>query len=149
DGGLLAGCHPQLSPHLDGGARGLEGMVSVFEEKEQRVAPEFEHGTASPVNDVEHSPEDAAEDGRQLLCADPTTGGETLGEVGEAGDVDEQQGPLHLGPTARPESIVPLERDPRHVALEPCGLGDQDASSISGYRVENTRPGVDRLRVPW
>src|SRR5690606_36245409 len=75
DGGLLPGRQSQRRPHLDGGARGLQGVILVFEEEEQGVAPELEHGAASPVNELEHPPEDGVEDGCQFLCADPTTGG--------------------------------------------------------------------------
>ncbi|GIU89336.1 MAG: hypothetical protein KatS3mg010_0435 [Acidimicrobiia bacterium] len=77
--------------HLDGGAAPLCGRLVALEHEQQRVAAELEQAAAPLVGELEHRAEDAVEYLCQFLGTDAPSAGKSFRQVGEAGDVDEDE----------------------------------------------------------
>ena len=88
----------QGRPHPYGGSRRTCWLTVTVEEQQDGVATPLHQSGAVFVGDREQPAEDRAEGVAHLLRADPALAREPLGQGGEAGDVDERQGPDHVAP---------------------------------------------------
>ena len=81
----------QCAAHLHRRVAGLDRMVHSAEHDEKGVAAELEQDASACVGQLEHAAEHAVQHLGELLGADPAPPGQALGQVGEAGDVDEAE----------------------------------------------------------
>ncbi len=100
-------------------ARQARACVCLSGEVEQLgVAAELEEPPPVGHGDVEERDEAGADGGGELLGPDLPVFGEALGELGEAGDVDEGDGALELAVTGLRLSRHPLDGEPGEVRRE-------------------------------
>ncbi len=102
--------HPQLDVlgdhrldrplHVRSRPGGALFVTIAAKEEEQRVAAELQDVAAVPLGDLDQTVEAARDAADELLGAGPAPGREPLGERGEPGDVDRDEGAL-LDPEAR------------------------------------------------
>ena len=129
--------HPQVAPHVDGGPTG-PGLVGLAREQEQQgVAAELEE--ASPVGhgDVQQGHEAGPDGGCQLFGAHLPVLGQTFGEFGEAGDVDEGHRAQDLPRPHLGRVVEPVDGQPGKVGRE--GMPSVDGrvraeSSVADHR---------------
>ena len=108
--------------HLPGRAGGPCLVTGTLEEEEKRVAPPLQQSRAPVVRLVEQRPEDPVERVAQQLRADLAASRQTLGERGEAGDVDECERPVHRAVRGLRRLAHPLDQEARHIRLQHLAL---------------------------
>ena len=69
----------------------MQRVICSVEQEEQRITPELQQVTPASVAERDHRAEDPVQDLGELLGPDAPMRRESLGEAGEAGDVDEHQ----------------------------------------------------------
>ena len=100
--------------HPDCRRRRALRVIVAAEEQEYRVAAEFQQIRLVRVGAADQLGERRIDHARDLLGALAPALRERLGEVGEAGDVGEDQRPLEALRANRRRVAQPVDRDPRH-----------------------------------
>ena len=99
---------------------------SPVEEEEQRVAAELEHVAAVALGDADQVVEDGRDAADELLGAGFAVDGESLGECGEAGDVDRDERAVERASPRAVGLLAPAADQARDVGREDrgcCGAG--------------------------
>jgi hypothetical protein len=94
------------------------GVLRSVELEQQRIAAPFEQAGSPVIGLVEERAEDAIEGVAHDLGADLALPGKTLGQRGEPGDVDEDEGRLALLMQGRRRIAQPLDHHPRDIRFQ-------------------------------
>jgi hypothetical protein len=132
--GSLFGRLPQRGAHLNSCHACLEHVIFGGEERGQSVASNL---SSEPPRSTR--PRACAQRRcrglSQLFGADPTLPGQSFGQVGEPGDVDEHEGSLDASPQ-RARSLRSHPEAIQRMALIRKGVQSQSSPSFGGGRVD-------------
>ena len=126
DGALLSTDLLDRPLHVRRGAGGPLGVAVAEEEEEERVAAELEHVTTVPLGHGDQIVEDRRDPLHELLGAGLAVDGESLGQSGEPGDIDRDEGGVDLASARRAGSSLQ-----RRTSRGRYGASTDDGDGIS------------------
>ncbi len=131
----------QRLPHPDRRRGRALRVVVAAEEQQDGVAAELEQVGVMRVGPADELAERGVDHARDLLGALAAALRERLGQIGEAGDVGEDERPLEALGALRRRVAQPVDGHPRHERPQGIGRSVEPSSSHLAHRRESLLAG--------